>query len=88
MKEQVQRQNRRKILQGVVLSDKMNKTRVVQVPWAMMHDKYHKIMRRSSKYKAHDEKHESKMGDVVRMMETRPMSKEKRWVILSVLKTN
>lgn len=88
MKEQVQRQNSRKVLQGVVLSDKMNKTRVVQVRWATKHDKYQKIVRRSSKYKAHDEKNESKPGDVVRMMETRPISKEKRWVILNVLKTN
>ena len=88
MKEQVQRQNSRKVLQGVVLSDKMNKTRVVQVRWATKHGKYQKIVRRSSKYKAHDEKNESKLGDVVRMMETRPMSKEKRWVILNVLKTN
>ena len=88
MKEPVKRDNQRKVLQGVVLSDKMNKTRVVQVRWASKHAKYHKIVRHASKYKAHDEKNASKMGDMVRMMETRPMSKEKRWIILNVIKTN
>jgi small subunit ribosomal protein S17 len=66
----------------------MNKTRVVQVRWATKHSMYHKIVRRASKYKAHDEKNESKIGDVVRMMETRPISKDKRWVILNVIKAN
>ena len=73
-------------MEGVVLSDKMQKTRVVQVRWASKHDKYHKVMRRGSRYKAHDEKNVSKTGDVVRMMETRPLSKDKRWVILDVIK--
>jgi small subunit ribosomal protein S17 len=88
MTQTVERENRRKVLQGVVLSDKMNKTRVVQVHWAAKHDKYHKVVRRASKYKAHDEKNASKAGDVVRMMETRPLSKEKRWVILDIVKAN
>jgi len=78
--------NRRKLLQGVVLSDKMNKTRVVQVKWSMKHVKYDKVLRRASKYKAHDEKNESKIGDIVQIMETRPLSKEKRWVIRNILK--
>ena len=80
------RDNRRKFMEGVVLSDKMQKTRVVQVRWSTKHDKYHKVMRRSSKYKAHDEKNVSKAGDTVRLMETRPLSKDKRWVILDVVK--
>ncbi len=88
MNEQPKRENRRKVLEGIVLSDKMNKTRVVQVRWATKHSMYHKIVRRASKYKAHDEKNESKIGDVVRMMETRPISKDKRWVILNVIKAN
>lgn len=88
MKEQMNRDNRRKVLEGIVTSDKMNKTRVVQVRWATKHSKYHKIVRRASKYKAHDEKNESKMGDMVRIMETRPISKDKRWVILNVMKSN
>lgn len=82
------RKNRRKFLQGVVVSDKMNKTRVVQVRWAFKHAKYNKVIRAASKYQAHDEKNESKQGDVVRIMETRPLSKEKRWVILEVIKGN
>ena len=80
------RVNRRKFLSGEVVSDKMNKTRVVQVFWATKHPKYHKIVRRAVKYKAHDEKNESKTGDVVRIMETRPLSKDKRWVILEIVK--
>ena len=80
------RVNRRKFLSGEVVSDKMNKTRVVQVRWATKHPKYHKIVRRAVKYKAHDEKNESKTGDVVRIMETRPLSKDKRWVILEIVK--
>ena len=81
------RQNRRKFLQGVVLSDKMDKTRVVQVRWSAIHPKYNKVVRQASKYKAHDEKNASKQGDTVRIMETRPLSKDKRWVIMDVLKT-
>ena len=83
MAESVKRDNRRKFLQGTVISDKMNKTRVVQVTWVSKHDKYLKVIRSASKYKAHDEKNETKVGDVVRIMETRPLSKDKRWVILS-----
>ncbi len=88
MVEIKERINRRKFLEGTVVSDKMQKTRVVQVRWSMKHSKYNKIVRRASKYKAHDEKNQSKIGDVVRMMETRPMSKEKRWVILDILKSS
>ena len=83
MAESVKRDNRRKFLQGTVISDKMNKTRVVQVTWVSKHDKYLQVIRSASKYKAHDEKNETKVGDVVRIMETRPLSKDKRWVILS-----
>ena len=85
MSEAVKRINRRKFLQGMVLSDKMNKTRVVQVRWATKHPKYQKIMQRASKYKAHDEKNASKAGDLVQIMETRPLSKDKRWVITEIL---
>ncbi len=88
MNETAQRQNRRKFLEGTVVSDKMQKTRVVQVRWATKHGKYQKIVRRASKYKAHDEQNKTKVGDVVRMMETRPLSKDKRWVILEVVKSN
>ena len=88
MNEVQERKNSRKFLQGTVVSDKMQKTRVVRVDWSQKHAKYNKIVRRASKYKAHDEKNESKVGDVVRIMETRPLSKEKRWVILNIVKGN
>ena len=82
-----QRINRRKFLLGTVISDKMNKTRVVQVKWTAKHAKYVKPIRRAVKYKAHDEKNESKTGDLVKIMETRPLSKDKRWIILGIIKT-
>ena len=88
MVETEKRENGRKFLQGIVVSDKMQKTRVVQVKWVTKHAKYHKVVRSASKYKAHDEKNETKEGDVVRIMETRPLSKDKRWVITGVVKTN
>lgn len=88
MVEIEKRVNRRKFLQGTVVSDKMNKTRVVQVKWVTKHSKYHKVIRSASKYKAHDEKNETREGDVVRIMETRPLSKDKRWVITGVVKNN
>ena len=87
MTESVTRENRRKFLQGTVISDKMNKTRVVQVTWVTKHAKYQKVVRLAAKYKAHDEKNETKVGDVVRIMETRPLSKDKRWVILGAQKS-
>ncbi|MFA5259660.1 MAG: 30S ribosomal protein S17 [Candidatus Omnitrophota bacterium] len=82
------RTNRRKFLSGEVVSDKMNKTRVVQVRWTNKHAKYTKTMRHAVKYKAHDEKNASKLGDIVKIMETRPISKDKRWVIMEILKTS
>jgi len=86
MTEIEKRKNSRRFLQGTVLSDKMEKTRVVQVRWGTKHSKYKKVLRLFSKYKAHDEKNVSKAGDVVRMMETRPISKDKRWVIFDIIK--
>lgn len=81
------RANSRKFLSGEVVSDKMNKTRVVQVRWTSKHPDYIKTIRRAVKYKAHDEKNASKQGDVVKIMETRPLSKDKRWVITEIIKT-
>ena len=77
------RVNRRKILTGKVLSDKMNKTRVVQVVQMNKHPKYKKLVQNYIKYKVHDEKNATKAGDVVTIMETRPLSKDKRWTIYS-----
>ncbi|MCK5179654.1 MAG: 30S ribosomal protein S17 [Candidatus Omnitrophica bacterium] len=88
MVETEKRVNRRKFLKGTVVSDKMDKTRVVRVKWVTKHAKYQKVVRSASKYKAHDEKNETKTGDVVRIMETRPLSKDKRWVIMGVVKNN
>ena len=86
MSEQNQNnESRRRFLQGVVLSDKMNKTRVVQVRWRTKHAAYEKVVVKANKYKAHDEKNESKTGDTVRMMESRPLSKDKRWVIKEIV---
>ncbi len=78
--------NRRRQLVGEVVSDKMDKTRVVQVRTSVKHDKYQKTMMVAKKFKVHDEKNESKMGDQVRIMETRRLSKDKRWVMLEILK--
>ena len=88
MNEQIKRSNRRKSVQGTVVSDKMDKTRVVKVSWITKHSKYKKVIRAASKFKAHDEKNESKMGDIVRIMETRPLSKDKRWIIREIVKSN
>ena len=71
---------------GVVLSDKMNKTRVVQVERLVKHEAYFRVLRKREKFKCHDEENTSKAGDRVRIMETRPLSKNKRWVILEVVK--
>jgi len=80
------RNNRRKFLSGEVISDKMNKTRVVRVQWISKHSMYDKTQLRTIKYKAHDEKNETKSGDRVKIMECRPLSKDKRWIITEVLK--
>ncbi len=86
MSEQANRLNRRRFLEGTVVSDKMNKTRVVQVRWTTKHSQYQKVMQKAAKYKAHDEKNAAKTGDIVRIMETRPLSKDKRWVIMDIVK--
>jgi len=78
--------NRRRTLIGEVVSDKMNKTRVVQVRSSFRHPKYDKIIRSAKKFKAHDEQNASKVGDRVQIMETRPISKDKRWAIMEIYK--
>ena len=77
--------NARKRREGVVVSDKMNKTRVVKVSWHSRHFRYQKVMRRYTQLYAHDEKNDSHMGDRVEVMETRPLSKLKRWRVTRVL---
>lgn len=75
----------RKSRVGVVVSDKMEKTIVVEVTRRVPHPKFKKIIKRSSKFYAHDEKGEAKLGDKVRIVEGRPMSKLKRWRLHEVL---
>ncbi len=74
----------RKIMLGTVVTDKMDKTRVVEVERQARHPKYGKVMRRHSRFVMHDEKNESLVGDKVQFMETRPMSKSKRWRLVSI----
>ena len=73
------RNNRRRIKQGRVASNKMNKTIVVVAETRVPHPVYGKIMRKSTRFKAHDERNEANIGDVVRIAECRPLSREKRW---------
>lgn len=75
----------RKDRSGVVVSDKMDKTRVVEVSWHSTHNRYGKVLRRQTKYYAHDEKNESHVGDRVEIMEIRPMSKLKRWRVVKIV---
>ncbi len=72
----------KRILTGVVVSDKGNKTVVVRVERRVMHPVYKKFIMRSKKYAAHDEANAFKTGDVVRIEESRPISKSKRWIVL------
>lgn len=74
-----------KLVKGVVISDKMNKTRVVLIENKVMHPLYKKTIKRSKKIKMHDENNESKVGDVVIALETRPLSKEKRHTLYKIL---
>ena len=80
-----ERQNRRRIKQGRVTSDKMDKTIVVVTETRVPHPVYKKVVRKSTKFKAHDETNDAKIGDLVRIAECRPMSKDKRWRLLEVL---
>ena len=75
----------KRILQGTVVSDKQEKTVVVRVERRVADRKYGKIVTRATTYKAHDEKQECKPGDRVRIVETRPLSKDKRWRVVETL---
>ncbi len=82
---QAEERNDRKVLEGRVVSDKMDKTRVIEIRWSKQHPEYGKVMKRQTKLYAHDEKNETHLGDQVRVMQTRPMSRLKRWRITDVL---
>lgn len=75
----------RKVREGLVVSDKMDKTVVVEVEDRVKHPKYGKVIRRTKKYKAHDGENACGVGDRVRLMETRPMSATKRWRVAEIL---
>ena len=75
----------RKVREGLVVSDKMDKTVVVAVEDRVKHAKYGKVLRRTSKLKAHDEQNECGIGDRVQIMETRPLSATKRWRVVQIL---
>ena len=75
----------RKVRVGIVVSDKMQKTVVVRIDRRFAHPRYGKMVTRSTKVKAHDEQNDAKTGDTVRIMETRPLSKDKRWRLVEIV---
>jgi small subunit ribosomal protein S17 len=81
----MEERNLRKVMVGKVVSDKMDKTVVVAVETSVRHKVYNKIVKRTYKLKAHDEANECKVGDTVKVMETRPLSKGKRWRVVEIM---
>ncbi|MBC7959667.1 MAG: 30S ribosomal protein S17 [Vallitaleaceae bacterium] len=77
--------NMRKTRIGKVVSDKMEKTIVVSIETSVKHPRYNKIIKRTYKLKAHDENNECEIGDKVKVMETRPLSKDKRWRLVEII---
>ncbi|CAM3555614.1 30S ribosomal protein S17 [Pseudostreptobacillus hongkongensis] len=77
--------NERKVREGIVVSDKMDKTVVVVENTMKLHKLYKKRVKTSKRYKAHDEQNECRIGDKVRIMETRPLSKDKTWRVVEIL---
>jgi len=83
---QAEGRNRRKTRVGEVVSNKMDKTAVVAVTRLVRHPLYGRFVKKTSKFKVHDENNECQTGDVVKIMETRPLSKDKRWRLVEVTK--
>ncbi len=83
--DETARENRRKVRDGVVVSTKMNKTVVVGVVDRVQHRRYGKTLQRTNHLYAHDEENDAREGDRVRIQETRPLSKQKRWRVVEVL---
>ncbi len=79
------RENFRKKRVGIVLGNKMKKTIVVQIKQKALHPLYGKVIEKATKFKVHDEKNEAQVGDKVRIEETRPLSKDKRWRLIQIL---
>jgi small subunit ribosomal protein S17 len=82
---QANERGRRKVRTGVVVSDAMDKTVLVKIDRQIRHPLYQKIVRRSSRFAAHDEANEAHVGDTVRVVETRPLSKTKRWRVVEIV---
>ena len=82
---ETQTRNHRKMREGIVISDKMDKTVVVQVKDLVQHPLYKRVIKRTAKFKAHDEENSCHMGDKVQIMETRPLSKDKYWRVTEIL---
>ena len=80
------RGSHRKIREGEVVSSKMEKTIVVKISWRIAHPRYKKIITKYNKLQAHDENNEAQVGDLVEIMETRPLSKTKRWRLFRIVK--
>jgi small subunit ribosomal protein S17 len=83
--ETMEERGLRKTRIGVVVSDKMDKTCVIQIKTRVRHPLYGKILNRTSKLKVHDENNECGVGDTIRVMETRPLSKDKRWRLVEII---
>ena len=80
-----EQRNRRKVFVGTVVGDRMQKTVVVSVARSYRHPEYNKLVRRRTKVKAHDEEQKCRVGDRVKIMETRPLSRDKRWRIVEIV---
>jgi small subunit ribosomal protein S17 len=85
MTEQSVQRNTRKTKVGVVVSDKMDKTCVIKVERVLRHPLYQRIVRKSEKIKVHDENNECRVGDRIKVMETRPLSRDKRWRLMEIV---
>jgi small subunit ribosomal protein S17 len=83
---QLETRSRRKTRVGEVVSNKMDKTAVVAVTREVRHALYGRFVKKTSRFKVHDEKNECQVGDIVKIMETRPLSKDKRWRLVEVMK--
>ena len=81
------RNSRRKVREGLVVSSKMDKTVVVKISRRVAHPLYKKIITKFNKFQTHDEKNEAQVGDLVEIMETRPISKTKRWRLVRIVKS-
>jgi len=82
----MEQKQQNKTRQGFVVSDKMDKTVVVRVERLTKHTRYNKVIKRAKKFKAHDEGNQCQVGDLVEIVETRPLSKDKRWRVTQILR--